>query len=52
MAPDSAGAESAGTHGKVMAAIDDDTYLIADVSRDDAWLSMPAEEAPVLADYC
>ena len=52
MVPDSAVAGSAGAHGEVMAAVDGDTYLIADVSSDDAWLSMPTDDTPALADYC
>ena len=52
MVPDSAVAGSADADEEVMAAVDDDTYLISDISRDDAWLSMPAEKAPLLADYC
>jgi hypothetical protein len=35
----------------VMGAVDDDRFLIADVSRDDAWLSIGRAEAPVLSAY-
>jgi hypothetical protein len=35
-----------------MAAVDGDAYVIADVSRDGAWLSMPRDDAPILADRC
>lgn len=36
--------------GEVMAAVDGGDLLIADVCRDGAWLSMPADRAPVLAE--
>ncbi|MFC7176595.1 DUF7556 family protein [Halosegnis marinus] len=52
MAPDSAVTGSATEHGEVMASVDDGALLVADVSRDDAWLSMPREQAPVLAEHC
>ncbi|MFB6119198.1 hypothetical protein [Halosegnis sp.] len=52
MAPDSAVSDGASEHGEVMASVDGDAYLIADISRDGAWLSMPREQAPVLADRC
>lgn len=51
MAPDSAVTESAVGHGEVMTAVDDGRLLIADVSRDDAWLAMRADDAPVLTAY-
>jgi len=35
----------------VMAALDQDDLVIADVSRDDAWLVVPAAEAPDLTDW-
>jgi len=38
-------------HGEVMASVDDGSFLIADISRDGAWLSVPEESAPVLAEY-
>lgn len=41
---------------EVMAALDDvdqtTQLLIADVTRDEAWLSMPASEAPIIEDWC
>ena len=40
---------------EVMASVDPSPaqpeFVIADVSRDDAWLSMPASEAPSLRDW-
>lgn len=51
MAPDSAVSAGATTERDVMAAVDDDRLLIADVARDDAWLAMPADDAPVLGEY-
>lgn len=40
------------SHGEVMASVDSTSarpeFVIADVSRDDAWLSMPVAEAPSL----
>lgn len=38
------------SEGGTMAAVDDGQYLIADVRRDDAWLSMSADRAPVLTE--
>ena len=52
MVPDSAVSEGSSEHGEIMAAVDGDTYVIADVSRDGAWLSMPRNDAPILADHC
>ena len=52
MVPDSAVSESSSAHGEIMAAIDGDAYVIADVSCDEAWLSMPRDDAPILADRC
>lgn len=52
MAPDSAVSEGASEHGEVMASVDGNAYLIADISRDDAWLSMPRSQATVLAERC
>lgn len=54
MVPDTAAvlAESA---PDVMASVDDDgsteRFVIADISRDDAWLSMPLSEATILSDW-
>jgi hypothetical protein len=43
------------TESEVMAALDDSEgitrYVIADVATDDAWLSIVASEAPVLANW-
>lgn len=42
--------------GEVMASVEESTarpeLIIADVSRDGAWLSVEAAEAPVLAEWC
>lgn len=35
----------------VMAALDEDDLVIADVTREDAWLLLPATEAPTLDDW-
>lgn len=35
----------------VMSAVDDEDLVIADVSRDDAWLVVPTTEAPALDDW-
>jgi hypothetical protein len=40
-----------GPEGTVMAAHDDEDLVIADVTRDDAWLVVPASEAPTLTDW-
>ena len=41
---------------EVMASIDgpasSPSYIIADISCDDAWLSVQATDAPVLAEWC
>ena len=41
---------------EVMASIDDasrcPSYIIADISCDDAWVSVQATDAPVLAEWC
>lgn len=50
MSADPAVSSGAVQDGEVMAAVDDGDLLIADVNRDDAWLSMPAERAPVLSE--
>ncbi|MFB6194273.1 MAG: hypothetical protein ABEI75_04340 [Halobaculum sp.] len=45
----------AAAHGEnceVMAAVDATRLVIADVCRDDAWISVPERDAPVLADWC
>lgn len=52
MAPDSAVTESTGECGELMASIDDGSFLIADISRDGAWLSVPKGDAAVLAEHC
>lgn len=40
-----------GPDDDVMAALDQNDLVIADVSREDAWLSVPAAEAPELTDW-
>lgn len=46
MAPDSAVAPGTGSDHEVMAALDGDRLVIADLADDDAWLSIAADEAP------
>ncbi|MFO7834573.1 MAG: hypothetical protein R6V31_11135 [Halohasta sp.] len=45
-----------GSDAEVMASIDgasgSPSYIIADISRDDAWLSVRQRDAPVLAEWC
>lgn len=48
MSLDSAAVES---EREVMAAVDEGRLVIADVSRDDAWLSVPEGAAASLAEY-
>lgn len=43
--------ESARPDCEVMASLDDDTLVIAELCRDDAWLSMPAVDAPAVTEY-
>lgn len=42
------------TDERVMASIDEGTreFVIADIARDDAWLSMESTDALVLDDWC
>jgi hypothetical protein len=44
-----------GSHAEIMASIESSTrqrtFIIADITRDDAWLSMGAAEAPTLDDW-
>jgi hypothetical protein len=55
MTPDTAAVATAGPPEDVMASVDDDgdveRFVIADISRDDAWLSLPLAEAATLADW-
>jgi hypothetical protein len=51
MAPDSTVTGSTGGQNEVMTAVDDGRLLIADVSRDDAWLAMQSTDAPRLKAY-
>lgn len=36
---------------EVIASVDDDQYLIADISEDGAWLSIGVQEAPSLRSW-
>jgi hypothetical protein len=47
MPPDSATRADADDDGEVMAAVSDDRLVIADISRDGAWLSMPVSATVV-----
>lgn len=55
MTPDTAAVATAGSAEDVMGSVDDDgtveRFVIADISRDDAWLSLPLAEAATLADW-
>ena len=55
MTPDTAGLGRTSAAGDVMASVDDDgateRLVIADVSRDDAWVMLPLSEAATLADW-
>jgi hypothetical protein len=49
MAADPAAERAAPDH-EVMASLDDGTLVIAELCRDDAWLSMPSDDAPAIPD--
>jgi hypothetical protein len=54
MAPDATAAP--GWNAEVMAAVDNAAadrpeFVVADVNRDEAWLSMRADDAPALDDW-
>jgi len=55
MTPDTAGLATASTADDVMASVDDDgaveRFVIADISRDDAWVMLPLSEAATLSDW-
>lgn len=51
MAPDTARASDAAPDCEVMASVDDDRLVIAEICRDGAWLSVPAGEALALHDW-
>lgn len=42
--------------GEVMASVEESTsrseFVIADISRDDAWISVAETDAPTLTDWC
>jgi hypothetical protein len=48
------GATRTDTEAEVMAALDESTaeFVIADVERDDAWLSVREDDAPILRNWC
>lgn len=50
-APAGARDRGPGLEETVMAAHDEEDLVIADVTRDDAWLVVPAAEAPELMDW-
>jgi hypothetical protein len=37
--------------GEVMASVDADEYVIADISEDEAWVSMCVQDAPDVRDW-
>jgi hypothetical protein len=49
MTPDSAAVPE--SEREVMAAVEDDRLVIADICRDGAWVTMPLAEAATLSDY-
>lgn len=51
MVPDSAPAAETRVEREVMAAVDSDRLVIADVCRDDAWLTIPMGEAVTLDEW-
>lgn len=51
MLPDSSTRTDASGGGEVMAAVSERRLVIADISRDDAWLSMPLTGTVTLADF-
>lgn len=51
MVPDSAPASETRGESEVMAAVDSDQFVIADVCRDEAWLTMPVSEAVTLQEW-
>ena len=51
MVPNTAQASEAQVDCEVMAAIDSDQLVIADICRDEAWISMPTSTTAVLPDW-
>jgi hypothetical protein len=51
MVPNTAQASEAQGDCEVMAAIDSDQLVIADISQDEAWISMPTSATAVLPDW-
>lgn len=51
MQPDAPATGDERLPGAVVAAVDDGSFLVADLSRDDAWLAVSSDDAPVLAAY-
>lgn len=55
MAPDTTVASKAGIEAEIMAAVDGEgskDLVIADIYRDEAWLSMPLADAVAVPDWC
>jgi hypothetical protein len=54
MAPDMVAEAEVEANAEVMASVEDgptETFIIADVSRDDAYLTMPLEDAATLPEW-
>jgi hypothetical protein len=51
MVPDTAQASETHADCEVMAAIDSDQLVIADICRDEAWLTMPVSATATLPDW-
>jgi hypothetical protein len=51
MVPDTAQASETHADCEVMAAIDSDQLVIADICRDEAWLTMPVSSTASLPDW-
>ncbi|MFB6104542.1 MAG: hypothetical protein ABEJ57_05575 [Halobacteriaceae archaeon] len=49
--PDAGGGHAPVDGTDVMAALDQENLVIADLSREDAWLTIPATDAPDLTDW-
>lgn len=51
MVPDSAPVSETRGDGEVMAAVDSDQLVIADICRDEAWLTMSVSESATLQEW-
>jgi hypothetical protein len=51
MVPNTAQESDAHVDCEVMAAVDSDQLVIADMCRDEAWLTMPVADAAALPDW-